>query len=1257
MRIFYLLLACLLPNLLVCQTSKLWIKQIHSPRTQFRISTTASDLYSLDFLALQKELNNVPNEFQRNLIPTSISLPLANGDFEEFDVVQTNSIAPQLQKKYPKINNYLIQSKANPSIYGRIDITYQGFHAIIKDNESTTYIDPAFDNNLNFYLVYDRKNAVRDESFKCHFDENHTPEQVNVNQRLSDNNFRTYRMALSCTGEYAQFHGGTVENVLSAMNTTINRINFVYEHQFAVRFEIIHNTDTLIHLDPISDPYDNDDVNMQINQNQIECDTKIGTENYDIGHIFSTGGGGLAGYAVVCNKDRKAWGGTGSGSPINDPFDIDYVAHEVGHQLSGSHTQNNACNRDLTASFEPGSASTIMGYAGICPPNVQEHSDAYFHGYSIKEMGKYIVSGLGNSCATKTELPGGIPTIVTSSGDFTIPINTPFELKAHATGDAPLLYRWDQLDSEIAEVQPPKETNTKGPLFRSYFADSSGIRTFPKIEYIVTNTNNVWEVLPGVSREMNFILTVREDKNGGAKHIQKTNHLTVDKSKGPFVVTYPNQEYITWYVGESVTISWDVANTDKGPVNCKSVNILLSVDGGYSYPHLLATTANDGTEEIIVPNIIGDKMRIKVAAADNVFFDISNKNFEIKSGLPPFSILSDSYSSELCNGDSLRFYVYANSIDGIQDTIEVTVENNNPGISVNLSQNIFYDGDSILITIKNINSVTGLKNLLLLFKSDQLSVAKGISFNAYNSPSKPVLFSPVNYAQNIPPNSTLQWNNVSGQEVTYHLEVATDIDFDNIILNIQDLEGIKYYPIEFFQNNAIYYWRVRAKGKCNFSEYSNTGVFHTGNCTQYISQLSNNIPLLSGENRDSIVINNAVFDKIKTLEVFGITGHSNQINRLSAAIKTNEKSSQLWNEQCFGNKDFALQFSDNYIVTEIQCDSSTNTFGQPGIKTKPVQSFVKFVGSNANNTYTLALNNSDSITSGFLSNWGITLCGNIPVCAPLRIPTTSKLYSANTSCTDNEGWTHYSISADKNPVGNFELMVASLRMNEFDIVNPEDVKINIPSSARFTKINNAEYIQDPTNWTVLNRFWLINPAVQPSGPVEMRFYLTDIEISSLLDAAKLSNETDSLKVFSIYSHGILNPNPTNKHIGIKETDVKLHPAKLGEYNLNKYLEFTLSYLADGCIGAGGQFKVPSSRKQLSLDQIQFNPNPANSTLFTKGITKPTKLLIYHITGKLVTTLNLLNDGQIDISELPSGTYIIKYNINSTQYQTKISIIH
>jgi hypothetical protein len=173
----------------------------------------------------------------------------------------------------------------------------------------------------------------------------------------------------------------------------------------------------------------------------------------------------------------------------------------------------------------------------------------------------------------------------------------------------------------------------------------------------------------------------------------------------------------------------------------------------------------------------------------------------------------------------------------------------------------------------------------------------------------------------------------------------------------------------------------------------------------------------------------------------------------------------------------------------------------------------------------------------------------------------------------------------------------------------------------------------------------------------MRFYLTDIEISSLLDAAKLSNETDSLKVFSIYSHGILNPNPTNKHIGIKETDVKLHPAKLGEYNLNKYLEFTLSYLADGCIGAGGQFKVPSSRKQLSQDQLQFNPSPANSTLFTKGITKPTKLLIYHITGKLVTTLNLLNDGQIDISELPSGTYIIKYNINSTQYQTKISIIH
>lgn len=1257
MRITLLLLICCLSYTSFSQNKGLWTKLPASDRTAYRIKTTKSDLYQLDLNSLKQILENAPDEKARNSDMTFITIPLENGRLAEFKVWHTNTIAPGFQSKYPGIKNFIIRGVTDPSLYGRIDVTYQGFHALINNHGKSIYIDPAHKDNTDKYLVYDSNDAIRTSKFECLFDDSHQPQNEPPSASVSDNHFRTYRMALSCTGEYAQFHGGTVEQVLSAMNTTINRINFVYEHQFAVRFEIIANTDTLIYLDPTSDPYDNEDINMQLNQNQIECDTKIGTDNYDIGHIFSTGGGGLAGYAVTCNKDRKAWGGTGSGSPINDPFDIDYVAHEVGHQMSGSHTQNNACNRDLTASYEPGSASTIMGYAGICAPNVQDHSDAYFHGYSIKEMGQYIVNGFGDQCATKTDLPGELPIITYSSGDYTIPAKTPFELTAQATGEAPLLYRWEQLDSEIAEVQPPVETNKFGPLFRSYYADSSGIRTFPKMEYIVNNTTNTWETLPAVSRDINFILTVREDVAGGAKHSQKTNKLTVDQTKGPFLVTYPNQKYITWYIGDKVDVIWDVAQTDKGPVNCKLVQILLSEDGGYTYPYLLTTTANDGSEQITVPDIIGKNFRIKIKADDNVFFDISNNNFEIKSGLPPFSISLGTPSDQLCQGDSTEFYIYATSIDSIADTIVVAHVSDNPGFDIKFSQDSLFDGDSIKITIINTNAAIGNNSLLFHFTTKSLTVEKGIAIQTYSLPSKPSLFSPVNYSENVTPNIQFRWNKISDQTVTYNLEVSKYSDFNELVLKASGLVSNIYIPETPLDNNTIYYWRINAEGICGKSVYSNTNVLRTGVCSQFYSSISDSLLLNSGTSYDSIRVSNLTFDKIKSLEVINLKGFSESIGDLSAVLKAGGQGpSKLWNEQCSGSKNIALKFSDNFLIDEIPCDSINLLFGMYKTPIKPVQSFIKFKDLNPENTYTLEIHNNNNTNTGFLYGWGLNLCGNQSVCAPLRIPTSTKLYTSNTSCKDEDGWTHYSISADKNPVGNYELMLVSLKLNEHDTIAPEDVKVSIPTSARYTKINNAEYITDPTNWTVLNRHWLINPAIQPYYPVEMRFYLTDIEISSLLDAAQLPGLTDSLKVFSVYSNGILDPNPVNKHSGVKITDVKLHEATLGSYNLNKYLEFTIPYLADGCVGAGGSFKAVSSDKNLVAHHIRIFPNPANSMVRIDGINKSTLVRIYHITGKEVISVRIDNPSDIDISGLAGGTYIVKTLVDSSEQTFKLVII-
>src|SRR5690606_22782836 len=172
-------------------------------------------------------------------------------------------------------------------------------------------------------------------------------------------------------------------NVLSAMVTTINRVNGIYEKELSVSLELIGDNDTLIYLNGSTDPFDaNNNGGALLGQNQTNTNTVIGAANYDIGHIFSTDGGGIAFLGCVCANNQKARGVTGSPSPVGDPFDVDYVAHEMGHQFGANHSFN-ACSgtESQQNAFEPGSGSTIMAYAGICGPvnNLQANSHDYFH--------------------------------------------------------------------------------------------------------------------------------------------------------------------------------------------------------------------------------------------------------------------------------------------------------------------------------------------------------------------------------------------------------------------------------------------------------------------------------------------------------------------------------------------------------------------------------------------------------------------------------------------------------------------------------------------------------------------------------------------------------------------------------------------------------------------------------------------------------------------------------------------------------------
>ena len=569
-----------------------------------------------------------------------ISLPNPDGGFSDYKVYQNTTMHPDLAANFTDIKTYNAVSVDNKKEIVKLDITPHGFHAMILSPEKgTIFIDPYTKGNTENYQIYYRKDYKSFKDRFCSFSE-HIEEVKNntIDKSFGSCELRTYRLALACTGEYAvAVGGGTVNGALAAQVTTMNRVSGLYERDLSITFTIIANNNLLIYTNAFSDPYTNNNGGAMLNENQITINNIIGASNYDIGHVFSTGGGGIAGFGVVCSNFQKARGVTGSNNPQGDAFDIDFVAHEMGHQFRASHSYNNSCsgNRESSTAYEPGSGSSIMGYAGICAPNVQNNSDDAFHGISLEQIGNYITSSSGNSCAVKTPLSNNSPTITGTNIDnnITIPASTPFALTINATdadGDA-LTYSWDQLDNEIT-TQPPLASATSGPNFRSIEPSTSPTRYFPDLFKLALGVPNTWEVLSSVSRTLNFRAIARDNASGGGCNDHADVSINVDGNSGPFTVTAPNNPGDWWTVGVLQEITWDVAGTDIAPVSCGNVDILLSTNSGQSYPITLATNVpNAGSWTVIAPNNTTSTARVMIICSNGTFFDVSNNNHKIQA--------------------------------------------------------------------------------------------------------------------------------------------------------------------------------------------------------------------------------------------------------------------------------------------------------------------------------------------------------------------------------------------------------------------------------------------------------------------------------------------------------------------------------------------------------------------------------------------------------------------------------------------------
>ncbi len=982
------------------------------------IYPTVSRIVELDIAGLRSQLKLAGATEQSS---TVLLLPMPDGTTERFEVWEESVMHPDLQAKYPEIRTYTGRGLDDGHATLRCDLTPQGFHAMtLGGAKGQVFIDPLFHGYDGLGIVYFKKDYPRtpEHHFDCHTVAEVAPSQgteftpVNLKVKpqaefIGDCQRRQYRLALSCTGEYAAFHGGTKPLALAAMNTSMNRVNGVYMRDFAVTMQIIPNNDTLIFLVAATDPFTNGNGSTMLGQNQTTVTARIGSANYDIGHVFSTGGGGVAGYAVVCSNGSKARGVTGSGSPVGDPFDIDYVAHEMGHQFSGSHSFNNSCGGNIVqaAAMEPGSGSTIMAYAGICSPNVQNNSDDYFHGYNITEMGNFINTGGGNSCPVKTVTGNSAP-VATALPNYNIPKSTPFALTADATdpdGD-PLTYCWEQMNPQSATM-PPVSTSTGGPLFRSYDPVASPTRYFPRLPDLVNNTTNTWEKLPSVGRNMNFRMVVRDNDPMGSCTDEDDVLVAVNGTSGPFAVTVPNTN-VTWLVGESQTITWSVAGSDLAPVNCANVKISLSTDGGFNYPVVLAESVpNNGSATITVPDNVSTTCRIKVESVGNIFFDISNANFRIQAPpTPTFVLATSAGATSVCAGTEYALTINNTALAGFNGSIDYVATGAPVGANVVFTPNPTPAGSSTVMTISGLTSamvgsysmiITGTSGALVKTANFALTVLPGI-------PVTPTGTTPSSGITGLSNGTLLSWGAVDFTQ-NYTVEISTNPGFAPATEVTTLNSDTTFTTLAGLTNATPYYWRVQAANGCGESAYSPVSAFQMGGeaCNKVFQYL---LPLAIDVN--GIVLVNAPVNVPESFVItdLDVTVDANHtwVGDLDAMLLSpmgdtvrlfDRPGSPASGDGCDGD-DLIATFDDDATNTAEQFEDACANAPAISGEYQPAQPLAAFNGNNANGTWTLRLfDNYAGFDAGVLNGVTLSFCTNTEIMTavlannnPLNVP-------------------------------------------------------------------------------------------------------------------------------------------------------------------------------------------------------------------------------------------------------------------------------
>ncbi len=429
--------------------------------------------YVLDQQALLKQLDGVPvfspqSTSGKNKSATSgsnLTLPLPNGDPIRLRATEY-SIMEEGASPSTDFRSWRVVGVDNPAVYGVVDVSSHGFHGmLVLANGETIFVEPIQKKQQGevTYRAFHKVEEVDDFTFSCGVkvsnklanslskESLNTLKTASASAHRSAATLKTYRLAMAATGEFTNVFGSKSATI-DAIKSIVTRVTVIYERDLGISLRLVANNSNLIFTDPSTDPYDVETTDELVDINTGVLNDLIGASAYDIGHVLTRSSGGVAELTSACKTANKGAGATGTPNPQRASFAIDFVAHEIGHQLGATHTFNSltgncgGSNRTQATAFEPGSGSSVMAYAGICGVNnIASQSLPYFHVASISQINDATL----NDCSGLEVIGNRDPVITNLSQNITVNVGESFTLTGSATdpdGD-PLTYAWDQMDA------------------------------------------------------------------------------------------------------------------------------------------------------------------------------------------------------------------------------------------------------------------------------------------------------------------------------------------------------------------------------------------------------------------------------------------------------------------------------------------------------------------------------------------------------------------------------------------------------------------------------------------------------------------------------------------------------------------------------------------------------------------------------------------------------------------------------------------